>query len=224
MRNILRPHPAAAAKSLQSCPTLCDPRDGSPPGSPVPGIFQARTLEWVAISLSNAWKWKVKVRSLSRAQLFVTPWTAAYQAPLSVGFSGQEYWNGFPLPSPHPNLCTCEKKKSLKHRCFYDYTVINVAKLRRSVILNVGKDLSYITDGSVKWCGPFGKLGFPGGSDGRESTCNAGDLGSIPGFGRSLEASTATHSSILASRIPMDKGTWWATIHGVTKSQTRLND
>ena len=121
----------------------------------------------------------------SRVWLFATPWTVAHQAPLSVGFSGQEYWNGFPLPSPHPNLCTCEKKKSLKHRCFYDYTVINVAKLRRSVILNVGKDLSYITDGSVKWCGPFGKLGFPGGSDGRESTCNAGDLGSIPGFGRS---------------------------------------
>ena len=52
---------AAAAKSLQSCPTLCDPIDGSPPGSPVPGILQARTLEWVAISFSNAWKWKVQV-------------------------------------------------------------------------------------------------------------------------------------------------------------------
>ena len=72
---------AAAAKSLQSCPTLCDPRDGSPPGSPVPGILQARTLEWVAISFSKAWKWKVKVKSLSRVQLLVTPWTTAYQAP-----------------------------------------------------------------------------------------------------------------------------------------------
>ena len=60
---------AAAAKSLQLCPTLCDPRDGSPPGSPIPGILQARTLEWVAISFSNAWKWKVKVKSLSRVQL-----------------------------------------------------------------------------------------------------------------------------------------------------------
>ena len=68
---------AAAAKSLQSCPTLCEPRDGSPPGSPVPGIFQARTLEWVAISFSNAWKWKVKVKSLSHVRLFATPWTAA---------------------------------------------------------------------------------------------------------------------------------------------------
>ena len=78
--------PAAAAKSLQSCPTLCDPIDGSPPGSPVPGILQARTLEWVAISFSNAWKWKVKVISLSRVWLFVTPWTVAYQAPPSMGF------------------------------------------------------------------------------------------------------------------------------------------
>ena len=76
---------AAAAKSLQSCPTLCDPIDGRPPGSPVPGILQARTLDWVAISFSNAWKGKVKVKLLSRVQLFATPWTAAHQAPLSVG-------------------------------------------------------------------------------------------------------------------------------------------
>ena len=91
---------AAAAKSLQSCLTLCDPRDGSPPGFPVPGILQARTLEWVAISFSNAWKWKVKVKSLSRVQLLATPWTAAYQAPPPMGFSRQEYWSGLPLPSP----------------------------------------------------------------------------------------------------------------------------
>ena len=89
---------AAAAKSLQSCPTLCDPRDGSPPGSPVPGTLQARTLEWVAISFSNAWKWKVKVKSLSRVQPSATPWTAAFQAPPSMGFSRQEYWNRVPLP------------------------------------------------------------------------------------------------------------------------------
>ena len=79
----------AAAKSLQSCPTLCDPRDGSPPGSPVPGILQARTLEWVAISFSNACKWKVKVKLLSRVWLFATPWTAAYQAPLYMDFPGK---------------------------------------------------------------------------------------------------------------------------------------
>ena len=92
---------AAAAKSLQSCPTLCDPIDGSPPGSLVPGILQARTLEWAAISFSNAWKWKVKVKSLSRVWLLATPWTAAYQAPPSMGLSRQEYWSGVPLPSPN---------------------------------------------------------------------------------------------------------------------------
>ena len=93
----------AAAKSLQSCPTLCNPIDGSPPGSPVPGILQARTLEWVAISFSNAWKWRVKVKSLSCIQLLATPCTVAYQGPLSMGFSRQEYWSGVPLPSP-PSL------------------------------------------------------------------------------------------------------------------------
>ena len=91
---------AAAAKSLQSCPTTCDPIDGSPPGSTVPGILQARTPEWVAISFSNAWKWKVKVKSLSCVWLLATPWTAAYQAPQSMGFSRQEYRSGVPLPSP----------------------------------------------------------------------------------------------------------------------------
>ena len=90
---------AAAAKSLQSCPTLWDPVDASPPGSPVPGILQARTLEWVAISFCNAGKWKVKVKSLSHVWLLETPWTAAYQAPPSVRFSRQEYWSGVPLPS-----------------------------------------------------------------------------------------------------------------------------
>ena len=94
---------AAAAELLQLCPTLCDPIDGSPPGSPIYGILQARILEWVAISFSNAWKWKVKVKSPSRVRLLATPWTAAHQAPPSMGFSRQEYWSGVPLPSP---LCT----------------------------------------------------------------------------------------------------------------------
>ena len=87
---------ATAAKSLQSCLILCDPIDGSSPGSPIPGILQARTLEWVAISFSNAWKWKVKVKLLSGVRLFATPWTAAYQAPPSMGFSRQEYWSEVP--------------------------------------------------------------------------------------------------------------------------------
>ena len=95
----LTPVAAAAAKSLQSCPTLCDPIDGGPPGSAIPGILQARTLEWVAVAFSIVWKWKVKVKSLSHVQLVATPWTAAYQAPPSMGFSRQEYWSGLPLPS-----------------------------------------------------------------------------------------------------------------------------
>ena len=90
----------ATAKSLQSCPTLREPTDGSPPGSPVPGILQARTLEWVAISFSNRWNRKVKVKLLSCVQLLATPWTTAHQAPPSMGFSRQEYWNGLPFPSP----------------------------------------------------------------------------------------------------------------------------
>ena len=83
---------AAAAKSLQLCPTLCDPIDGSPPGSPVPGILQARTLEWVAISFSKVWKWKVKVKSLSRVRPSATPWTAAHQAPPIHGPSVEQIW------------------------------------------------------------------------------------------------------------------------------------
>ena len=96
---------AAAAKSLQSCLTLCDPIDVSPPGSPVPGILQARILEWVAISSSSAWKWKVKVKLLSHAWLLATPRTAVYQASPSMGFSRQEYWSGVPLPSPFVSGC-----------------------------------------------------------------------------------------------------------------------
>ena len=99
---------AAAAKSLQSCLTLCDPIDSSPPGSSVLGILQARTLEWVAISFSNAWKWKVKVKSLSHVWLLATPWTAAYQAPPFMGFSRQEYWSGVPYGPSNiylPSIC-----------------------------------------------------------------------------------------------------------------------
>ena len=107
---------AAAAKSLQSCPTLCDPIYGSPPGPPVPGILQARTLDWVAISFSNAQKRKVKVKSLSCVRPSATPWIAAYQAPLSMGFSRQEYWSGVPLPSP---TATMEFLKELKVELLY---------------------------------------------------------------------------------------------------------
>ena len=92
---------AAAAKSLQSCLTLCDPIDGSLPGSPIPGILQARTLEWVAMSFSNVWKWKVKVKSLSRVRLLATPRATAHQAPPPMGFSSK---SGVPLLSPSPLL------------------------------------------------------------------------------------------------------------------------
>ena len=104
------PAATATATSLQSCLTLCDSIDGSPPGSPVPGILQARTLEWVAISFSHAWRWKVKVKSLSPVRLWTTPWTAAYWAPASMGFSKQEYWvvgcHRHVIPN-HQKTCLC---------------------------------------------------------------------------------------------------------------------
>ena len=106
----------AAAKSLQLCPTLCSPKDSSPPGSPVPGILQARTLEWVAISFSNAWKWKVKVNLLCCVRLLGTPWTAAHQAFPSMGFARQEYWSGVPSPSPKAYIPLFKKKKNLMPR------------------------------------------------------------------------------------------------------------
>ena len=135
--NFLEEISAATAKWLQSCPTLCDPIDGSPLGYPVPGILQARTLEWVAISFSNAWKWKTKVKSLSRVWLLVTPWTAAHQAPPSMGLSRQEYWSGLPLPSPmtlyrkqysrpSPQKEKCKKAKWLSEEA------LQIAEKRRS--------------------------------------------------------------------------------------------
>ena len=108
---------AAAAKSLQSCPTLCDPIEGCPPGSAIPGILQARILEWVAISFFNAWKWKMKVKSLSRVRLLAIPWTAAHQDPLSMGFSRQEDWSGVPLPSPLTSYRQCHMSISRSWSC-----------------------------------------------------------------------------------------------------------
>ena len=105
---------------------LCatDPIDSSPPGSPVPGILQARTLEWAAISFSNAWKWKVKVKLLSRLQLLATPWTAAHQGPPSMGFSRQEYWSGVPLPSPPYNT----RHLKFLETCFMVLCILNFCK------------------------------------------------------------------------------------------------
>ena len=160
----------STAKSLQLCPTLCNPIDGSSPGSPVPGILQARTLEWVAISFSNAWKWKVKGKSLSRVRPSATPWTAAHQAPPSMGFSRQEYWSGVPLPSPSDvqagfrkgrrtkdqiaNICwITEKAREFQKNiyfCFIDYA----KSLTVWITINYGKFLKrweYQTTWLASW-------------------------------------------------------------------------
>ena len=147
----------AAAKSLQSCLTLCDHIDGNPPGSAVPGILQARTLEWAAISFSNAWKWKVKVKSLSRVRLFMTPWTAAYQAPPSMGFSRQEYWSGVPLPSRYHSLGKYKLKPqrdATSHLVKWLYS----KKRKNQVLVSMFEkpEPSYIV-GSVKWYNHLGK-------------------------------------------------------------------
>ena len=126
---------AAAAKSLQSYLTLCDPIDSSPPGSPISGILQARVLEWVAISFSNAWKWKVKVKLLSRVRLFKTPWTAAYQAPPSMGFSRQEYWSGLPLPSLDSALAAAKERL----RAFFIENVVDILNIK--ITLDEGNHL-----------------------------------------------------------------------------------
>ena len=120
---------AAAAKSRQSCPTLCDPTDRSPPGSSVPGILQARTLEWVAISFSNAWKWKMKVKSLSHVRLLAAPWTVAYQAPPSMGFPRQEYWSRVPLPSPINTLCM-HNYRIVMHKTAYSTKQLRLTTLK----------------------------------------------------------------------------------------------
>ena len=140
--------PPVAAKSLQSCPTLCDPTDSSPPGSPIPGILQARILEWVAISFSNTWKWKVKVKLLSRVQLLATPWTAAYQAPLSMRFARQEYWSGLPLPSPILLLISIWNYPAYRNQpshislalCNHPHSVCGVC-----ISLNLSKSTSYLS-------------------------------------------------------------------------------
>ena len=118
---------AAAAKSLQSCLTLCDPGNGSPPGSPVPGIFQARTVEWVAISFSNAWKWKVKVKSLSRVRLLTTPWTAAYQVPPSMDFPGKStgvgcHWQADSLSPCHLGSPNNNSRHHVLNSCLRNFS------------------------------------------------------------------------------------------------------
>ena len=152
---------AAAAKSLQSCPTLCNPIDRSPPGSPVPGILQARTLDWVAISCTNAWKWKVKVKSLSRVRLLATPWTAAHQVPLSMGFSRQEYRSG--VPSPSPMLLNRDKQRHTVNSIYcahWQTPRADLEKIWRLCLWNVGSwskstPYNYSPWGVHFWWGSF---------------------------------------------------------------------
>ena len=150
---------AAAAKPLQSCPTLCDPIDGSPPGSPIPRILQARTLEWIAISFSSAWKWKVKVKSLSHVWLFATPWTAAFQAPPSMGFSRQEYWSGVPLSSLIVSrecvifLVLSHHWKGLK--CYSCYSLVLFGKWRIESPRRVRAGRPQRRGLSLSWLPPF---------------------------------------------------------------------
>ena len=139
---------ATATKLLQSCLTLCDPIDSSPPGSPIPGILQARTLEWVAISFSNAWKGKVKVKSLSLVRLLATPWTAAHQAPLSMGFSRQECWSGVPLPSPIVMFIRVKTKTKIKKRILNDF---NLLKIHYSIWIFFPPLLAFFGP-LKKWC------------------------------------------------------------------------
>ena len=108
---------------IQSCPTLCHPTDGSPRGSPIPGVLQARILDWVAISFSNAWKWKVKVKSLSCVRLLATWWTTAYQSPPSMEFSRHEYWSGVPFP---------RKGNTIKAKCLSEQALKTAEKRREA--------------------------------------------------------------------------------------------
>ena len=198
----------AAAKSLQSCLTRCDPIDGSPPDSPVPGILQARTLEWVAISFSNAWKWKVKVKSFSCVRLFTTPWTAAHQAPPSMGFSRQEYWSGMLLPSPIRGTEAVKKN--------YGRDEENLMKVR------VGR----ISEQETQQCSlqlrsqaiqRLRGVQLPCSSNGKESASNAGDQGLTPGLGSSSGERNGSPLQYSCLENSMDREAWQATVYGVTK-------
>ena len=223
------------AKSLQSCPTLCDPIDGSPPGFPVPGILQARTLEWVAISFSNAGKWKEKVKSLSRVRLLVTPWTAAYQAFPSMGFSRQEYWSGVPLPSPTHKI---NKVNICNILCIF----CNLGCCRKW-LMNKGRAMeikitcnthgSWTDNTYIQWLNTFyfawrsflfiSIMGFLGGVVIKNPPANTGDTGSIPGSWRFAGVGNGNPLQYSCLENSLDRGAWWTTIYEVSQSRTWLS-
>ena len=187
--------------------------DCSPPGSSVHGILQARMLEWVAISFSNAWKWKAKVKSLSRVRLLATSWTAAYQAPLSMGFSSKNM-SRLTFPSLG-DLSTQELNPGFLHCRQILYHLGNEGSPENCIMswFNWGRIIS-----------EYSTAGFPGGSDGKEPACSEGNLGSIPGSGRSPGKRYDHPLQYSCLENSMDRRAWQATVHGVTKSQTWLSN
>ena len=161
-------------KSLQSCPTPCNPRDGSPPGFPVPGILQARTLEWVAISFSNAWKWKVKVKSLSRVWL---------SHPMDCG----------PPGSSIHGICQAR--------------ILEWGAIAFSL---------YTSEMDSTWASQVALVV-------KNPSASAGDASSIPGSARSPGEGNGNPLQDSCLGNLMDSGAWQATVHGVTKNQTRLS-
>ena len=192
--------PAAAARSLQSCPTLCDPIDGSPPGSPFPGILPARTLEWVAISFSNACKWEVKVKSLSCVRLSATPWSAAHQAPPSMGLSRQEDWSGAPWPSPLLGPRAWQTKYDFvgTQPCLLIYYYLWLLSPGFAPCISSMLEEAYTLVGVIR------------------------DTGSVLGLGRSPGRGHGYPLRYCCIKNPMDRGAWWATVHGVSKNWTWL--